>query len=217
MTAVFFSQQAQLLSSALANFLLPRKCYWPRANEMSKGKKTTLWERIGQAMWAPQCVSTVGGLEGVSVISIKTGGNEHWNSFTYLRLHIEKYIYFYDMHIYLFVTFYCSCCFCFVAPMLALLILRSKCCSWNFPVAYLEFKYSKCFHKNSPVSLRWLVLYKSCNPGASSSFPGGLHDAHRRRWLLQERPPGTAEGFLRAATQRQTGWHQEAHEVLWVS
>lgn len=126
-TAVFFSQQAQLLSSALANFLLPRKCYWPRANEMSKGKKTTLWARIGQAMWAPQCMSTVGGLEGVNVISIKTGGNEHWNSFKYHRLHIEKYIYFYDMHIYLFVTFYYSCCFCFIAPMLGLLILRSKC------------------------------------------------------------------------------------------
>lgn len=49
-----------------------------------------------------------------------------------------------------------------------------------------------------------------------SLFLGGLHDAYRGRWLQQECSPGTAEGFLRTATQRQTCWYQEAHQVLRV-
>lgn len=58
-----------------------------------------------------------------------------------------------------------------------------------------------------------VLLSKCVNPPDS---PGGVHDAHRGRRLIQERSPGSAEGFLRAATQRQTCRHQETHQVLWV-
>lgn len=59
-------------------------------------------------------------------------------------------------------------------------------------------------------------LLSKTNRGVNLCFPGGVHDAHRGRWLVQERSSGPAEGFLRAAAQRQARRHQEAHQVLRV-